>query len=261
METLMVDRADGIVTVTLNRPAKKNAISGAMWRELRAVIDEVASQRSDRVLLFTGAGDGFCSGQDLMDAENGERFRGPGGALQSMREIGAVALAVHECPKPTIAAVNGVAAGAGANLAFGCDLILAAESARFSQIFAKRGLSIDFGGSWLLPRLIGLHKAKELAFFADTITAEHADALGLVNRVVPDGELLAVAHEWAARLAAGPPLALSAIKRALNTGVNAPFDQVLEAEALAQAAMYSTADVAEAYAAFAEKRDPTFTGE
>jgi 2-(1,2-epoxy-1,2-dihydrophenyl)acetyl-CoA isomerase len=261
METLLVERSEGVVTVTFNRPEKKNAISGAMWAELRATVDEIANRTEDRVVVITGAGDAFCAGQDLTDPANAARIVDEAACLEFMRDVGTIALALHECPKPTIAAVNGVAAGAGANLALGCDLILAGESARFSQIFAARGLSVDFGGSWVLPRLIGLHKAKELAFFADIISAADARELGLVNRVVPNADLLGVANEWARRLAAGPPLALAAIKRSLNRGVNATMADVLEAEALAQTELFLTKDAAEAFHAFAEKRAPTFTGE
>ena len=261
METLLVDRVDGVVTVTLNRPEKKNAVSARMWEELAATIGGIAASRDDRAVVITGTADAFCAGQDLTDPGNSARLGTDASRLEMMRDIHAIALALHDLPQPTIAAVNGIAAGAGANLALGCDLILAAESARFSQIFAKRGLSIDFGGSWLLPRLVGLHKAKELAFFADIISATDAEALGLVNRVVPDGELAGVAAEWARRLAAGPPRALATIKRALNAGFDRSFADALEAEAVIQTEMFGTADAAEAFRAFADKRDPRFTGE
>ena len=133
-----------------------------------------------------------------------------------MRHVGDVALALHRLPQPTIAKVRGVAVGAGCNLALGCDLVVAGETARFSEIFAKRGLSVDFGGSWVLPRRVGLHRAKELAFFADIIEANEAERIGLVNRVVPDGELDAFVDDWATRLAAGPPIALALTKRLLE---------------------------------------------
>jgi 2-(1,2-epoxy-1,2-dihydrophenyl)acetyl-CoA isomerase len=146
------------------------------------------------------------------------------------------------------------------SMALGCDLVVAAESARFSQIFSKRGLSIDFGASWLLPRLIGLHRAKELAFFADIISAREAAEFGVVNRVVPDDQLDAFVGEWAGRLAAGPPLALSMTKTMLNNSANISMDQAIEEETRSQAVNFSTSDTAEAMVAFAEKRDPTFHG-
>jgi len=171
-----------------------------------------------------------------------------------------VALRLHRLAKPTIAKVGGVAAGAGLNLALGCDLIVASDDARFSEIFARRGLSIDFGGSWLLPRLVGLHKAKELAFFADVISAKEAEEIGIVNRVVPAGDLDAVVDDWALRLAAGPPIALSMTKTMLNNAFAVSMDQALEDEGRCQTVNFGTADTAEAMAAFLQKREPRFTG-
>lgn len=260
METLLVERCEGVVTVTLNRPAKKNAISDAMYRELETVIGEVAARPVDRVLVLTGAGDGFCSGHDLSDTLNQEWMTGLGAGLANMRRLGGVAMALHELPKPTIAAVNGIAAGAGCNLAFGCDLIVASESARFSQIFVKRGLTVDFGGTWLLPRLVGLHKAKELAFLGDIISAVEAKEMGIVNRVVPADELAAHAASLGARLAQGPPLALSTIKKAMNDSLSLSFAEAVEHEALAQTMMFASEDGAEALEAFKERRDPVFRG-
>lgn len=255
METIEVSRADQVVTVTLNRPHKKNAIDGVMWDELLAVFREVNDSADDRVLVVTGAGDAFCSGADLSDPARADTA-----GLTRMRHVGDVALALHRVRQPTIAKVNGVAAGAGANLAFGCDLVVASDTARFSEIFARRNLSLDFGGSWLLPRLIGLHRAKELAFFADVISAAEAKEFGLVNRVVPAAELDAFVDGWAARLAAGPPIALSMTKTLLNNSVAGSMAEALEDEARCQAVNFETADMAEAIAAFVEKREPNFLG-
>jgi len=259
LETLLVDRDDGVVTVTMNRPARKNAANGTMWRELLAVFDDVATDRNDRVLVLTGAGDAFCSGADLGEGNNVAGRPGDPYLVQ-MRALGDVALRLHRLPKPTIAKVGGVAAGAGMSLAIGCDLVVASDTARFSQIFSKRGLSVDFGSTWLLPRLIGLHRAKELAFFADILSAEEAAAFGVVNRVVPAAELDAVVEAWARRLAAGPPLALSMTKTMLNNSFAVSMEQALEDEARSQAVNFGTRDTAEAIAAFVEKRDPTFEG-
>jgi enoyl-CoA hydratase/carnithine racemase len=259
METIEVTRAHGgIVTVTLNRPEKKNAVNDLMWRELLAALREIAIG-DDRVVVITGAGGAFCSGADLSGGgvDSGERPRHP---LASMRGVGDVALTLHRLPQPTIAKVGGVAAGAGANLAFGCDLIVASDEARFTEIFARRGLTLDFGGSWLLPRLIGLHKAKELAFFADIISAKEAEAFGLVNRVVPAGELDAFVDDWAQKLAAGPPIALAQTKRLLNNSMSVTMEEALDDEGVAQSVNFGTADTAEAMAAFLGKRDPSFTG-
>jgi enoyl-CoA hydratase/carnithine racemase len=255
VETLQVARNEGVVTVTLDRPAKKNAVNDVMWRELLAAFTEVADSSEDRVLVVTGAGGAFCSGADLSGGGASERHQ-----LDVMRGIGDVALRLHRLSKPTIAKINGVAAGAGLNLALGCDLTVASDEARFSEIFARRGLSIDFGGSWLLPRLIGLHKAKELAFFAEVISAKEAQEIGLVNRVVPAGELDAVVDDWARRLAAGPPLALSMTKTMLNNAFAVSMDQALEDEGRCQTVNFGTADTAEAMAAFLQKREPRFTG-
>jgi 2-(1,2-epoxy-1,2-dihydrophenyl)acetyl-CoA isomerase len=261
VETLLVERADGITTVTLHRPDKKNAINGRMWRELIEVFDQVVEDRDARVLVITGAGDGFCSGADLTDQENAEDLQGGvGGGLRSLRVVGRAALRLHELPLPTIAAVNGVAAGAGCNLALGCDLVIASNRARFSEIFSKRGLSVDFGGSWLLPRLVGMHKAKELVFLADIIDAAEADRIGLVNRVVPHDELDATVREIAGRLAALPPVQLSVSKRLLNQSLSVSMADALEFEDVAQVLNFQSADTAEAVAAFVQKRPPNFTG-
>ncbi len=256
MEALIVDRKpNGVVTITLNRPEKKNALNATMFNELLAVFREVDASPDDRVLVITGAGDGFCSGADL--GARGGDTRHP---LARLHWVADIALALHRIPKPVIAKVNGVAAGAGMNLALGCDLIVASEQARFSEIFAKRGLSIDFGGSWLLPRLIGMHRAKELAFFADIISAKEAAELGLVNRVVPASELDAFVADWADRLAAGPPLALAMTKRLLTNSFAMSMDEALEAEGLSQTVNSGTEDGPEAIRAFLEKREPKFKG-
>ncbi len=260
METIEVARTDpGIVTVTLNRPSRKNAINNQMWDELLATFRDIADRADDRVVVVTGAGGAFCSGADLNPGslENGQQAQSQ---VARMHLVGDVALTLHRLPQPTIAKVGGVAAGAGANLAFGCDLIVASEEARFSEIFARRGLSIDFGGSWLLPRLIGLHKAKELAFFAEIISATEAERFGLVNRVVPAGDLDGFVDEWARRLAAGPPIALAQTKRLLNNGGTVAIDNALDAEGTAQTVNFATKDVVEAIGAFLEKREPNFQG-
>jgi enoyl-CoA hydratase/carnithine racemase len=255
METLIVERVDGVVTVTMNRPEKKNAVDTAMWRELLATFREVTESQDDRVLVLTGAGGAFCSGADLADPTALETHQ-----LPRMRLIDSVAAALHRLPKPTIAKVGGVAAGAGCNMALGCDLVVASEEARFSEIFSRRGLSIDFGGSWLLPRLIGLHKAKELAFFAEVIDAAEAERFGIVNRVVPAAELDGFVQGWAARLAEGPPLALSMTKAMLNNSVGPTMEHALETEGCAQNVNFASRDTGEAMKAFVEKRPPTFTG-
>ena len=256
LETLIVERSgDGIATVTLNRPEKKNAIKGAMWDELMATFREVGESATDRVLVLTGAGDAFCAGADLTPSGGDTRHQ-----LDRMHHYGWVGLALHEIPKPCIAKVNGVAVGAGLNLALGCDLIVAGESARFAEIFAKRGLSIDLGGSWLLPRLVGIHKAKELALLADMLSAREAERIGIVNRVVPDAELDKFVGEWAAKLAGGPPIALQMTKRMIASGLSMSMSEALHWEAMAQSVTSGTQDTQEAMRAFFEKRAPVFRG-
>src|SRR4051794_4684486 len=258
MPNLVVVRDGGVVRLTLNRPEKMNAITGDMWGELEAVFVEVARRREDRVLVITGAGKGFCAGADLM--EQGLPEHG-GGRLDHMRGVGRSAAALRAIPKPTIAAVNGVAAGAGMNLALGWDLVIASDGARFSEIFVKRGLSIDYGGSWLLPRLIGVHRAKELAFLADVVSAADAERIGIVNRVVPAADLERAVDEIVARLLTMAPLAVSETKRLLDQAFSVSFGEAVEAEAMAQVVNMSSPDSTEAVRAFMQKRDPEFTGE
>ena len=256
METLVVEQNGAVLQVTLNRPQVRNAMNDQMWDEMLDLFRRVAVDDSVRVVVVTGAGGAFCSGADLSGGGSTLSTQ----PLSHMRHIGDVVLALHRLPKPTIAKVGGVAAGAGCNLALGCDLVVASDDARFSEIFARRGLSLDFGGSWLLPRLIGLHKAKELAFFADVISAQEAKEFGIVNRVVPAAELDTFVSGWADRLAAGPPVALSLTKTMLNASLSATMDEALEHEARSQAVNLRTEDAIEAMKAFVEKREPSFKG-
>lgn len=257
MDTLQVERAGGIVTVTLNKPEKKNAVDPHMWHEMARVFDDIARNPDrDRAVVVTGAGGDFCSGADLW-LEPGEE---PPHQLTAMRNVSAAIQGLHDLPQPTVAKVPGVAAGAGCSLALCCDLIVASDKARFSEIFAKRGLAVDGGSSWLLPRIVGLHKAKELAYFAEIISAAEAEEFGLVNRVVAHDELDAFVDDWAARLAAGPPIALSLTKRMLNNATHVTLAQALEDEARSQSITLASRDTVEAIGAFADKREPTFRG-
>jgi 2-(1,2-epoxy-1,2-dihydrophenyl)acetyl-CoA isomerase len=257
-DDLLVTRRDGVVTLTLNRPDKLNAITGAMWGGLREVFLEVAANRDDRVLVITGAGKGFCAGADLVAQGMPD---GTGGRLEHMRGVGRSAAALREIGKPTVAKVNGVAAGAGLNLALGCDLVIASDAARFSAIFVQRGLSVDYGGSWLLPRLVGIHKAKELAFLAEVIDAAEAERVGIVNRVVPAADLDASVDAVAARLLEMAPIALAQTKHLIDQAFTVTFAEAVEAEAAAQVVNLASADAREAVKAFMEKRVPRFTGE
>jgi len=265
METLGVVREDSVVTVTINQPKKKNAIDRSMWDGLTEIFREIAGNSADRVVVITGAGGDFCSGADLSGrgdtAERNEpAARNDVHQLAAMRRVNEACIALHKLPQPTIAKVRGVAVGAGCNLALGCDLVVAADNSRFSEIFVRRGLSLDFGGSWVLPRRIGLHRAKELAFFGEIVGATDAYEMGLINRVLPDSEIDQFVDEWARKLVAGPPIALAQTKQLLNNSLNLTLEQALDDEAAAQTINFSTSDTAEAMRAFTEKRDPKFTG-
>ncbi len=259
METLGVTRKDSVVTVTINQPNKKNAIDSSMWGGLTEIFREIAGNSSDRVVVITGAGGEFCSGADL-SSRGDSNARSEIHQLAAMRRVNDACIALQRMPQPTIAKVRGVAVGAGCNLALGCDLVVASQTARFSEIFARRGLSLDFGGSWVLPRRVGLHRAKELAFFGEIIGASDAYEMGLVNRVLADGEIDQFVDEWARKLAAGPPIALAQTKRLLNNSSNVTLEEALDDEAAAQTINFSTSDTAEAMRAFIEKREPKFTG-
>ncbi len=263
LETLVVERDKGVVTITFNRPASKNSVNGVMWAELIDVLNAIQHNGDDRVVVFTGAGGEFCSGADLssIGSRDGQtKARQHGHYYYSMREVTTAIMAIHRLPQPTIAKVRGVAVGVGCNIAFGCDLVVASNTARFSEIFSKRGLSVDGGGSWVLPRRVGLHRAKELAFFADILSAEEADRFGLLNRVVPDAELDAFVADWCEKLLALPPIALAQSKRMLNNAMQVTMEEALDDEGIAQSVNFSTKDTAEAISAWLQKRTPTFKG-
>jgi enoyl-CoA hydratase/carnithine racemase len=259
METLIVERAGGVVTVTMNRPERKNAANGIMLSELQTMFEEVEHTPGDRVLILTGAGGAFCTGADLTD-RSGPSTDADLSPLARMRGLGDVAQALHRVTKPTIAKVDGHAVGAGLSLALGCDLVVCTDRAKLSAIFSRRGLSLDMGASWLLPRIVGLARAKEIALFGGVWSGEEALAIGLVNRVVPTAEIDAFVDEWAGTLAAGPPLALSLNKTLLNNSAHSSMGEALENEARCQAVNSSSSDTREGLAAFAEKRKPTYTG-
>jgi enoyl-CoA hydratase/carnithine racemase len=249
-----VTRKGGRVTVTFDHPERKNSLTPGMWEQLVDALEAISRNGGDRVVVLTGKGADFCSGADLSALEGDEPF------IRRMDVVTLACRTLNEMPQPTIARVAGVAIGAGANLALGCDLVIAADGARFSEVFARIGLSIDAGGSWLLPRAVGLHRAKELALLAETVDAQRAERIGLVNRVVPMSDLDVAVAEWAEQLIAGPAIALAATKRLLNQSGHIDLGTALGAEAAAQAVNSGTDDLAEALAAFAERRTPIFKG-
>ncbi|WP_046731339.1 enoyl-CoA hydratase/isomerase family protein [Streptomyces humi] len=245
----------GVRTLTLNRPHRRNAVDRDLWAALRQALTEATHDRAVRALVLTGADGAFCSGADLTSGAQDPRH-----PLDKVRDLNEVAVLLNELPVPTVAKVNGAAVGAGWNLALGCDLVVATPESRFSQIFARRGLSPDCGGSWLLPRLAGLQQARRLALLAEMIDAEEARSLNLVTWVVPAEEIDEFTADLAGRLAAGPPLALAGTKALLNEGTDRTLREALAAEARTQTVNFASTDVSEAYAAFAEKREPRFTG-
>lgn len=260
--SIRIHREDGVATITLDRPEMRNALTPACFQELGALFDEVAQNPDDRVLVLTGAGNAFCAGADLRGGgdEAKQLARGPVSRVQWTRQTTAAALSLHRVGKPTIAAVNGVAAGGGCNLALGCDIVFAAESARFAEIFVNRGLALDYAGTWLLPRLVGLQRAKDIAFRGDLIEAREAQEVGLVLEVVPDDRLASHVAEYARALASKPPMALGFIKSGLDRATSWDFETALEYEVDAQAQCLGSHDFREAMAAWIQKRDGTYEG-
>ena len=257
-----------VTTVTIDRPDTKNACTGDMWVAIGETFRRLAYSGT-RVIVLTGGGDDFCAGADLSGAGgSGGGSGGSGGSgggpmgnqLAGMRVLGEAVLAVHGCPVPTVARVDGVAVGAGFGLSLACDLTVCSDRARFSAIFAKRGISLDFGTSWLLRQRIGVHRAKELALTARMVAGPEAHELGLVNRLAPVDDLDAVTAELVDAIAAGPPLALSMTKRELDNAATSSLAQALETEALAQSVNVGTEDIREALTAYAERRPPEFKG-
>ena len=251
---VLLERDRGVATITFDRPGARNALDDRALRAFARILADVAASPDVRVVVVTGAGGDFCSGADLGTLPTGAEFE------QRAARVAALLVALHRLPQPTIAMVQGVAVGAGMNIALLCDLVVAGASARFCEVFSRRGLAIDAGGSWVLPRAVGLHRAKELAFFADALTAAEAFEIGLVNRVLPDTELDGFTAEWAQRLAAGPPIGLARTKQLLNGNLGVTLEEALAEEMAVQAVVITTDDVREGVDAFLEKRRPVFHG-
>jgi 2-(1,2-epoxy-1,2-dihydrophenyl)acetyl-CoA isomerase len=259
---LLAERRDGILWLTLNRPEKLNALSEPMLTGMRDELSSAADDPEVGAIVLTGAGRGFCSGGDI----GAMRSRNDGPALTveqrvaSLRRSEEVVLMLHELPKVTIAAVNGPVAGAGLGLALGCDLRIASDAARFGTAFARVGFSGDFGGSWLLNKLVGPAKARELFFLAEVIDAAEALRLGIVNRVVPGAALASETEALARKIATGPRVAYSYMKANLNLADTCDLRTILDREALTQTLSGRTEDHREAVKAFLEKRNPQFKG-
>jgi 2-(1,2-epoxy-1,2-dihydrophenyl)acetyl-CoA isomerase len=249
-----------VAWVTMNRAEQRNAVNAEMREELVRVFTDARTDPGIRALVLTGAGKGFCTGADL-SGPRGQGPSGPGAGREVMKGSSQRLIrALWELEKPVIAAVNGVAAGLGSHLAFASDFVIAAAEARFIEVFVRRGIAVDAAGAFLLPRLIGLQKAKELVFFGDDLSADDALRIGLVNKVVPGDQLHAAAREWAERLAQGPTFAIGMSKRLLNRSLESSFETALEEEATAQALVTQSEDTREGMMAFMERRAPQFKG-
>ncbi|MEU9707573.1 enoyl-CoA hydratase-related protein [Streptomyces sp. NPDC047967] len=259
--TVLHALAGGVSRITLNRPEAMNAVT---WAQRERIIDLLAEASADpavRAVVLTATGRGFCAGADLRATPAPARERAPGDVARTIR-LGAQRLiaAVLDCEKPVIAAVNGTAAGIGAHLAFACDLVLAADTATFVEVFVQRGLVPDGGGAYLLPRLVGPQRAKELMFFGDALPAADAERMGLVNRTVPAGELAALTEEWADRLAQGPTRAVALAKQLVNASLDGDRATAFAAEAAAQEINMTTRDADEGVASFVERRPAAYRG-
>ncbi len=260
-ESIKVDVTDGVATLTLNRPERLNSFTEAMHGEVRAALDAIAADRTIRCLILTGSGRGFCAGQDLSDravvpsaegvdlGASIDNFYKP--MLQRLRAL----------PMPTIAAVNGVAAGAGANIPFACDLVYAAQSASFIQSFSKLGLVPDCGGTWWLPRLVGPARATGLALLGEKLPAAQAADWGLIWRCVADAELMPTVTSVARQLAAGPTRSFVRTRQAIDAAMLMPFDAALDLERDYQRELGRSDDYREGVSAFIEKRAARFTGQ
>lgn len=260
-ELIQVDVQHRVAKVTLNRPERLNALGGDMREQLLAALLRAQADPAARVVMLTGAGRAFCSGGDVK--EMSER-RAAGGGTRREPDVtplrDRILLTLQTMPKPVLAAVNGIAAGAGMNLALGCDLRIASDKAVFGQVFVKRGLHPDWGGTYFLPRLVGMAKAMELILTGDLVPAQEALALGMVNRVVPDADFAEEAQAFAEHLAEGPPIAMRLAKRGVHRSLHADLASALEYETYAQRIVWDSEDAGEGIRAFVEKRPADFQG-
>ncbi len=261
-ELVLLETAERVATVTLNRPQKLNAFDYAMAEKMLAALEQAAGDQQVRCVVVTGAGRGFCAGGDISAMASGGAALGgeqmdPVARLRHEEEVSRL---LHEMPKPTIAMVNGAAAGAGLSIALACDIRIAAASARFGTAFVRVGFSGDFGGIWMLQRLVGPAKARELYFTAELIDAREAERIGLVNRTVPDDRLREETLALAGKIADGPPIALARMKQNLNLGLTSDFSSLLDAEAEGQVMTGLTQDHQNAVRAFLDKRPAVFEG-
>ena len=260
-KSLIYEVKDAIATLTLNRPERLNALGGTLRDDLHDAVLRASGDADVRVIVVTGAGKGFCSGGDVKAMNEVKEGRAERPLIDKVAPLrDRVLLAMRDAPQPVIAAVNGAAAGAGMNLALGCDIRLASTAAKFSQAFVKRGLHPDWGGTYFLPRVVGMAKAAELIFTGAVIDAAEALRLGIVSQVLPPEELLPAARALAGAIATGPPIAIRLAKRGLYRNAESDLRTALEYETFAQNTCFETEDAAEGIKAFVEKRAPQFRG-
>jgi len=260
MPDTLFEMKDSIALVTLNRAEKLNSVTLNQLEELIIKLNSFEQDDSVRAVLITATGRGFCTGADLSGGGGRHDVTAPMGMKLSAHIYGRICFTLATMEKPVIAAVNGIAAGSGCNLALSCDIIYAARSARFIQIFVKRGMCPDCGGTYFVPRLIGLAKAKELFFSGDSVDAQTALELGMINKVVDDDQLMNEALAYAEKLAQMPTRSIGMIKRLLNRSFDSDLLTQLDFEAAYQGLATSTADMSEGWASFFEKREPRFQG-
>ncbi len=253
-----IEDRESVRWLTLDRAGTRNAIANDGWATLHGILTDF-DQSKQRVLVITGANGDFCAGADVSGLSGADEA-GIESARQAMRRVEQAATVLRRIGKPTIAAVEGVAAGAGMNLALGCDVVIASETARFTEVFVKRGLMLDFGGTWLLPRYVGLQRAKELAYSGRIVEGREAAAIGLALEVVDPGSLLDRATELADVFAAGAPIAQMFSKLGMERGLSSTFEDALAFETTAQSVCLTSEDVKEGVASFFEKRPPVFRG-
>jgi 2-(1,2-epoxy-1,2-dihydrophenyl)acetyl-CoA isomerase len=257
---LVTTTSDGVCTITLNRPDRLNAVNARLADELPAALHAASADDAVRAVVITGAGRGFCAGLDLSEPVSltrGTRFE----RMDPLYWVGKWVLALVGCEKPVIAAVNGAAAGAGFGLALACDLRVVARSARLTAGYVRRGLSPDAGVTWFLPRLVGHGRAADIMLTGRDVQSEEAERIGLATRVVDDAEVVKAAQQFAAELAAGPPIALALTKRLLAESAHATLEGQLRSELVHIKSCFASADVREAVSAFGEKRAPVFRGQ
>lgn len=259
--SILLEIDQGVALLTLNRPDNLNSFNEEMHQHMRVVLGQVRKNKNVRALVITGSGRAFCAGQDLGDRNVAPGIEAPDLGDSIEKNYNPMLRALHDLPLPVICAVNGVAAGAGANIALACDITLAARSASFIQAFCKIGLIPDSGGTWTLPRLTGMARAKGMALLGDKISAEQAESWGMIWRCVDNEQLMEEAMKLAHHLATQPTKGLAFIKRALHAGANNTFDQQLDLERDLQRLAGRTEDYREGVAAFMDKRQPSFKGQ